>query len=585
MTIGRPARILLAALAAAGLVLAGCSSNSNSSNGSTPPTSASGGQSSAVATSAASSGTTGAPSSAGSSAAASSGPASSGAASSSAGSSSAAGPIGGAGTLVVDTFFDLKTVDPAREYEFTGNLLTKAMYDTVLTFNSGDVTKLVPDLASYQMSSDAKTVTLTLTPGRVFSDGSPVTVDDIVFSLQRVIGIKGNPSFLLDGVTVTKKDDTTVVLTSATPNPALPFILPTPALSIVNSKVVKANGGTTDDKDGAEKYLNTASAGSGPYMLSSVNVTSQAKLVINPKYNGNQKPAYDTVVVRNVQAPTQKLNVQKGDSQIALDLSGDQVQGLSNSLNVISGPSAFTIYMMLNQGKDVSTTTSNKDYLAAVKKAIDYNGLLDVTGAGSVQAAGIIPSLFAGGLPADKAMKFDLAGAKTSLASSGMAGQHVKLSYPSDVTLGGVSFQTLAERLQSQLATAGIQVDLAPAPVATEIDAYRAGKEQIGLWYWGPDYPDAADYLAFAPDGAVGKRANWTAADAPDIAAVATQAMSTSDPTQRVSLYEQFQLMSNESGPFIPLVQPANHIVTAKSVTNAVYNPLWTLDIASLGHQ
>jgi peptide/nickel transport system substrate-binding protein len=400
-----------------------------------------------------------------------------------------------------------------------------------------------------------------------------------------VIGIKGNPSFLLDGVTVTKKDDTTVVLTSATPNPALPFILPTPALSIVNSKVVKANGGTTDDKDGAEKYLNTASAGSGPYMLSSVNVTSQAKLVINPKYNGNQKPAYDTVVVRNVQAPTQKLNVQKGDSQIALDLSGDQVQGLSNNLNVISGPSAFTIYMMLNQGKDVSTTTSNKDYLAAVKKAIDYNGLLDVTGAGSVQAAGIIPSLFAGGLPADKAMKFDLAGAKTSLASSGMAGQHVKLSYPSDVTLGGVSFQTLAERLQSQLATAGIQVDLAPAPVATEIDAYRAGKEQIGLWYWGPDYPDAADYLAFAPDGAVGKRANWTAADAPDIAAVATQAMSTSDPTQRVSLYEQFQLMSNESGPFIPLVQPANHIVTAKSVTNAVYNPLWTLDIASLGHQ
>ena len=50
----------------------------------------------------------------------------------------------------------------------------------------------------------------------------------MVFSLQRVIGIKGNPSFLLDGVTVTKKDDKTVVLTSATPTPALPFILRQP---------------------------------------------------------------------------------------------------------------------------------------------------------------------------------------------------------------------------------------------------------------------------------------------------------------------------------------------------------------------
>ena len=82
----------------------------------------------------------------------------------------------------------------------------------------------------------------------MFSDGTPVTADDVVFSLQRLIGMKGNPSFLLDGVTVAKKDASTVVLTSAKPNAALPFILPNPALSIVNSKVVTANGGTTDDE-------------------------------------------------------------------------------------------------------------------------------------------------------------------------------------------------------------------------------------------------------------------------------------------------------------------------------------------------
>lgn len=558
MTIGRTGRRLGVLLAAAALI-AGCGSGSTGSTG-TSGGSAAGGSSGAPA----------------------SGPGSTGGAGSSTGAG-ASKAAGGGGTLVVDTFFDLKTVDPGREYEFTGNLLTKAMYDTLLTFQGGDVTKLVPDLASYEMSSDAKTLTLTLTPGRVFSDGSPVTADDVVFSLDRVAGMKGNPSFLLDGVTVTKKDDKTVVLTSAKPNPALPYILPSPALSILNSKVVKAHGGTTDAKDGAEKYLNTASAGSGPYTLSSLNVNSQAKLVRNPKYNGDDTPTYDTIVVRNVQSPTQKLNVQKGDSQVALDLSGDQVQGLGNNLTVVSGPSAFTVFLLLNQSPDVSKATANADFDTAVKEAIDYSGLLQVAGKGSVQAAGIIPSLFAGALPADKAMKFDLDGAKKALQASGMADQKVKLSYPNDVTLGGLSFQTLAERLQAQLSAAGIQVELAPAPVATELDPYRNGKEQIGLWYWGPDYPDAADYLAFGPGGIVGLRANWKPDMASDIASIADKAASTSDPDQRKQLYVEFQEKSNESGPFVPLVQPANNIVTATSVTNAVYNPVWTIDLAALG--
>jgi len=498
-----------------------------------------------------------------------------------AGGASGGGAAGDA--IVIDTFFDLKTVDPGREYELTGNLLTKAMYETLLTFDGGDVTKPLPGLADFTLSPDATTLTLTLKPGRVFSDGSPVTADDVVFSLQRVQGIKGNPSFLLDGVTVAKTGDATVTLTSAKPSPALPYILPSPALSIVNSKVVKANGGTADANDGAEKFLNGASAGSGPYMLSSLDVSSQAKLVRNPAYNGPDKPAYGTAIVRNVAAPTQKLNVQRGDSQVALDLSSDQAKGLGGSLEVTSGASAYMIFLLLSQDPGISAVTSNPDFATAVKKAIDYKGLLEVAGTGAVQPPGMIPSLFAGALPAEKAMTFDLEGAKAALAKSGAAGQSVKLSYPSDVTLGGLSFQTLAERLQSQLTAAGITVTLAPAPVATELDAYRNGKEQMGLWYWGPDYPYAADYLAFAPDGLIGKRVRWTAAQSPAIADIAGKAAVASDEAARTQLYQQFQEQLNASGPFVPLVQPPTNIVSAKSVSGVAYNAVWGLDIAGLG--
>src|SRR6476469_3439995 len=119
------------------------------------------------------------------------------------GGGSSGGAGSGGGTLVIDSSFDLKTVDPGREYELTGQMLTKGMYETLLTFANNDLTKPVGDLASsYVLSPDAKTTTLTLAQGRVFSDGAPVTADDVVFSLQRLIGMKGNPSFLLDGVTV-----------------------------------------------------------------------------------------------------------------------------------------------------------------------------------------------------------------------------------------------------------------------------------------------------------------------------------------------------------------------------------------------
>jgi peptide/nickel transport system substrate-binding protein len=491
----------------------------------------------------------------------------------------------GGDTLVIDSSFDLKTIDPGREYELTGQMLTKAMYETLLTFAGNDLSTPVPGLASsYELSPDARTLTLRLAAGRVFSDGSPVTADDVVFSLQRVIGMKGNPSFLLDGVTVAKSDATTVVLTSAEPNAALPFILPNPALSIVNSKVVTANGGTIDENDGAEKFLNSTSAGSGPYMLESLDVTSQAVLTRNPAYNGPGRPAYENVVIRNVQAATQALNVQKGDSQIALDLSGDQVSRLDrDELTVTSGASAYTIFLFLNQGADISATTSNPQYVSAVKKAIDYPGLLQVAGTGSVQPASMIPTMIAGSLPASEAPKQDVAGAAAALAASGVSGQTPKLAYPSDFTLLGLSFQTIAERLQSQLAAAGIKVDLAPAPVATELDNYRSGKEQMGLWYWGPDFPDPSNYLAFTPGGLIGKRANWPASAAPDIDRAAKAAAAAVDPAQRASLYQELQRKLNEGGPFIPLVQPATNVVTAKSVTGAAYNPIWTLDLGSVG--
>jgi peptide/nickel transport system substrate-binding protein len=489
----------------------------------------------------------------------------------------------GGKTLVVDTSFDLKTADPGRTYEPTGLIVGKAAYETLLTFDGADVTRPVASLAeSYELSKDGKVLTLKLKKGATFSDGSPVTADDVVFSLTRVRDMKGTPSFLLDGVEVARTDDSTITLTSKNANPALPYILPNPALGILNSKVAKEHGATADTKDKAEQYLNSASAGSGPYTIESFNVSSQVVLKANPKYQG-AKPAYDRVVIRNVEAATQKLNVQRGDSQVALNLSGDQVAGMPANLQVEKTPSANVLFLLANQDSKVSGTTTNPKFVEAVRKGVDYAGLLELAGAGSTQAPGVIPSQLLGALPPGQAAKRDVAGAKAALAASGLSNPSVKLEYPSGLTVNGLSFQPLAERIQANLKDVGITVDLQPTPVTTALDNYRNGKEEMGLWYWGPDYPDPSDYLAFLPGGTVGERAGWHKGAAEAIEDAGAKAATAIGDDARRQAYADVQTQLNASGPFVPLIQPGQNIVTAATVTGLEYHPVWTVDVADLG--
>ncbi len=489
---------------------------------------------------------------------------------------------GGGKTLVVDNSFDLKTSDPARAFELTGSIVDHALYETALTFKGGDVTKPVPGIMSYKESSDDKTLTLTMNGKHYFSNGDPVTVDDVVFSLKRVQGIAGNPSFLLDGVTVTKKDDKTIVLTSASANPALPSILPNPSLGIVDAKALKKHGGSTTKSDSAESYLNKTSLGSGPYMLQSYNVNTKVVFAPNPHYAG-PKPAYGKVVLENVAGPTQKINVQAGSSQVALDLNADQVKGLSGGkTRVIKGASPYLIYLWFNQDAAYSGGVTDKpDFLTAIRRGIDYSKILSLAGEGATQPGGLVPSQFLGSIKADATDSHDTAAAKAALARSGYAGQTVTFSYPNDITVDGIQMETFAQALQAQWKAIGINVSLSPSPIATFLDAYRGGKLQSGIMYWGPDYPDPSDYLVFNPGEDLGLRAGWKAGADPTVTAAEHKAAAALGD-DRAGAYADWQRAQNASGPFVPLVQPGQYVVTSSNITSLQLNPVWTVDLAAI---
>lgn len=488
---------------------------------------------------------------------------------------------GASSSVVIDASFIVKTIDPARAFEDTASLVDRALYQTLLTFEGGDVTTPVNGLASYEFSDEDKVMSLTMLGGAKFSDGTPLTVDDVVFSLERFQGIEGNPSFLLEGVKIEKTSDTTLTLTSPKPNPTLAYILPNPSLGIVNSKVVKENGGTTDKDDGAESFLNGTSAGSGPYVLESYDATSQIVLTANENYVGDQ-PAKTRIVLRNVNGETQSLNIQAGESQIALDLNPDQVAKLdASAVDVQTQPSTSTVYLMLNQSPAVDKWTSNPDFANAVKYGLDYDKLLALAGQGAVRPGGVVPSIFVGALPTEKGNQYDLDKAKASLAASGYNGDPIILHYASDHTFNGLVLDPFVQTIQSQLKVLGINIQLSPAPQATLLADFRSGKHEMGIAAWGNDYPDPSDYVVFLPGENLGARAMWEKGSAPKIEALGKTAATASGEEARDKAYQDLQVALNEEGPFIPLFQPVNNVVTAKGLTLTL-NPVWTADLDSI---
>lgn len=492
------------------------------------------------------------------------------------------------GTLVVDNSFVIHTADPQREFDPTSSIVDHAVYDTLVTF-TGEGTTPKPWLAtSWKATNGAKTFVFHLRKHVRFSDGTPLTSRDVVFSFDRLINLKTSGSFLLGGVKVSAPNATTVVLKSSAPNPALIRVLANPALGIVNSKAVKAHGGTdavgADKRDKAEQYLDTHSEGSGAYIIKQYSTNQQIVLTANPLFWG-PKPTFATVVFRNMTAPTQLLNVQRGANEIALDLSAQQASSIKNNksvhVRIDASPNLFNIDV--NMDSKISPVTTNPDIRKAIRLALDYKGFARLGGPGSIQAAGMVPSVFLGALPASAAVHTNVTKAKALVAASGISNPTVTLTYPSGLTINGIDFSVLAQKTKADLAAAGITVNLQGLPVNAMLQQYAAGKDQMTQSYWGPDYPDPNDYQVFLPGGVAAKRVNWNAGADPALEALGKKALTAVSDKQRAALYRQIQTRLNRDSPFFPLFQPSQAIVASKNLTNAVLNFTWVLDVRAVG--
>jgi peptide/nickel transport system substrate-binding protein len=499
-----------------------------------------------------------------------------------------------ADTLIVAIAEDTASYDPQRAYETLPSIVHKATYDTLITFPADSVEQVIPNLAeSWEISEDGTVYTFTLDADAAFSDGSAVTADDVVFSFNRLANVTGNPSFLADGiVSVEAPDAQTVVLTLAQPDPAILAKMVFGGFSVVNQEVVEAQGGSAAEDaataDAAEEWLNQNSAGSGPYVLESWEPGVETVLVRNENYWG-EAPAIERVIFRNIpESATQKIQLEAGDIDIAFDLSQDQVPSLESNPNVsiYQGLSDTLIFLKGNQNPEVGGPMSDPLVQAAVRYALDYEGIRLLGGGESVTPASMLPVGFLGAYEANSGIQRDLDRARELLTEAGYPdGVDIDLAYP-DFTFAGVNFGTFAQKVQADLTEAGFNVTLAPAEVQVALEAYRQGTEPFGLWLWLPDYRDSLDYVEFLPTGVVGTRAAWTDENADEeILALRDALRVETDDSVREGMFVEMQDYLMEQGPYAPILQPGLQIGLSSNVQGFVYNPQWRVDVSLISKQ
>lgn len=222
---------------------------------------------------------------------------------------------------------------PAETYVGTDYEITNNVYRVLVTLDPEDGTKFIGDLCeSWEPSEDGMAITFKLRKGILFESGSPVTSEDVVFSLYRVMKLNKYPAadfvhlgWSLDGMDkiIEAVDDYTLIhrLPEVRAHGTVLSTLATPRGCIVEKAVAMAN-----EKDGdlGNAWLKTHSAGAGSYRL--VEWKPSERIVLEADPDAEIKPAVPRLLIRNVADPaTQLLLLEKGDIDITRDLGSDRI--------------------------------------------------------------------------------------------------------------------------------------------------------------------------------------------------------------------------------------------------------------------
>jgi peptide/nickel transport system substrate-binding protein len=478
-------------------------------------------------------------------------------------------------------------------FNTTGSFLQPTqgvIYETLFYYNKAKAEDPVPLLGtSFSWNTDGTVLTVKIRQGVKFSDGTPMTADDVVFSLNQYAT---NPA--LNGGTQTwsvqKVDDQTVEIdftqTSFTQEP-----------SILGSDAIVPQAqwqGQTDVTSG----LNSDPVGTGPYELAPNGYTPQVvTLQINPNYwgTGADAPAVQYVKfvsLANADAATTAL--QQGQ----VDLMGSYLPTLQNIVDQSGGkitysntPQATTsLFTCSNADMGCTGPQTDPQVRLAMYYAMDRTQLGTQALAGFAKPASptLLPNFVNGDAISDPSLQTvpqtaDVDKAKSILEADGWTmgsdGYYSKDGQELDLTLinvgGWTDYNTAADLLVTQFQAAGIKLTNSEVAQNAWTQAEVSGNfelslDSVNMGVSSDPYFTYNTYLNSAYTKAVGDSATSQACTRysnPAVDAAIKALAATNDPTAKMAQYTVIQQALMQDMPIIPIY--VNQALTEYNTTHA----------------
>ncbi|MFD5793920.1 ABC transporter substrate-binding protein [Streptomyces diastatochromogenes] len=399
------------------------------------------------------------------------------------------------GPIVVGTTSAPSTLDPAGAWDGSWELY-RNIFQTLLAYPNGATTPQ-PDAAESCSFTDSgsRTYRCKLRAGMKFADGDPLDAKAVQHSIDRIrtINAPGGPAGLLGSLdSVDTVGDREVVFRLNQSDATFPFVLATPAMSIVDPDDYPANSLRKDTK----VY------GSGPYELQSYEEGEKAVLVRNDHYDGFAKRQNDAVTIRYFQDSASMVKALR-DKQIdvtyrglaANDIIDMQRQGNSD-LQLVDGTGTDISYLVFNPKDPWAKQPAVRRAIAQVvnRGAIAHKVYRDTVDP--------LYSMVPKGLTGHSTDFFDDFGepsvskARKILLDAGIT-QRVPLTLWYTTDRYGSETALMFQELKRQLEDSGLfTITLKSRPWKTYVVGYQNGEYPVFGRGWFPDFPDADNFIA-----------------------------------------------------------------------------------------
>lgn len=363
--------------------------------------------------------------------------------------------------------------------------------DPLIKFNqNGEMTpalaESVPTVANGGFSADFKTITYKLKKGLKWSDGSPMTASDVVFTYEYCTGIKGcakaNTFTPVDKMVAV--DDTTVRISFKTPKPYPYDVFGGATTPILQRAQFKDCLG---EKAPSCSQQNFGPVGTGPFTVKDFRPNDVTQLIANPNYRDPAKPAFATMTLKGGgdAAAAGRAVMETGEfdyawnMQLAPDVLARMAKGGKGKTVSAFGTLVERIEMNLTDpspkhGDLRSTTKHPHPFLSdirvrkALSMAIDRNLLVEIGyGPAGRPTCNLVPAPAAFASNNTDCIKQDMAGAKALLEQAGWKvgadgvrtkdGMKLEILYQTSTNAVRQNFQALIKQWWTEL---GAKVEL-----------------------------------------------------------------------------------------------------------------------------